>query len=378
MTETADSLFVNGRIHTMDATDTLVEAIAVRDGRIIGTGTDAEVLRHRGPSTQVVDLLRHTVIPGLVDSHIHVIRGGLTYNTELRWEGVRSVADALEMLRVQADRTPAPQWIRVIGGWTEYQFCERRLPTLEEINEAAPDTPVFILHLYSHAMLNRAALRALGYDRNIPEFDRGVVQTDARGVPTGMLVAKPSALILYKSLASAPALSAKDQLNSSRQFMRELNRLGMTSAIDAGGGGQNYPDDYAIVHELRDANQMTLRIAYNLFAQVPGKELEDFRRWVDMTKPGQGDAMLKVLGAGENLVWSAADFENFLEPRPDLNEGMESQLEAVISLLAERRWPFRIHATYDESIERFLNVFERVSERIPFDGLRFVIDHAET
>lgn len=374
----ADTIFTNGRITTLDPQLPEATAVAVKDGRITAIGQDAHVLRERADATRVVDLGKRRVIPGLNDSHIHVIRGGLSYNAELRWEGVRSVADALEMLRIQAERTPAPQWVRIIGGWNEYQFREKRLPTLQEINEAAPDTPVFILHLYSHAMLNAAALRALGYDENVPSFDRGVVETDSSGRPTGMLVAKPSALILYKSLAAAPPLGKQDQLNSSRQFMRELNRLGVTSAIDAGGGGQNYPDDYAIVHELRDAGQTSLRIAYNLFAQVPGKELSDYERWVEMTSPGHGDDMLKVLGAGENLVWSAADFENFLEPRPDLSDAMEGQLEAVVGLLASRKWPFRIHATYDESIDRFLNVFEKVAARTPFDGLRFIIDHAET
>lgn len=157
-----------------------------------------------------------------------------------------------------------------------------------------------------------------------------------------------------------------------------MNRLGVTSAIDAGGGGQNYPEDYKVIEELHKRGQMTMRIAYNLFAQSPGTELEDFKRWTKMTAPGDGDAMLRVNGAGENLVWSAADFENFLQPRPRLVEDMERELEQVTRLLVENRWPFRLHATYDESINRFLNIFEKVNSDIPFDGLRFIIDHAET
>ncbi|MGA7317764.1 MAG: amidohydrolase [Silvibacterium sp.] len=160
--------------------------------------------------------------------------------------------------------------------------------------------------------------------------------------------------------------------------MRELNRLGITSAIDAGGGFQNYPADYKVIEALHQKKQMTVRIAYNLFTQRPKHELEDFKNWTSSTKLYQGDHTLRLNGAGEMLVFSAADFEDFLEPRPDLDGVMEAELEQVVRLLAEKRWPFRIHATYDESIERFLNVFEKVNRDIPFNGLHWFFDHAET
>ncbi|MNP02965.1 5'-deoxyadenosine deaminase [compost metagenome] len=160
--------------------------------------------------------------------------------------------------------------------------------------------------------------------------------------------------------------------------MRELNRLGLTSAIDAGGGFQNYPEDYEIIEELHAKEQMTIRIAYNLFTQRPKQELEDFERWTDMLKPGQGTDFYRANGAGEMLVFSAADFEDFLQPRPDLPEGMEDELERVVRHLVEQQWPFRLHATYDESISRMLDVFEKVNRDIPFNGLHWFFDHAET
>src|SRR5207342_16369 len=124
--------------------------------------------------------------------------------------------------------------------------------------------------------------------------------------------------------------------------------------------------------------EMTLRIAYNLFTQKPQQEKDDFARWIKMTSPGKGDDYLRCNGAGEMLVFSAADFEDFLEPRPDLNASLEGELKEVVSLLAANRWPFRLHATYDESIGRFLNVFEKVNKEVPFAGLRWLFDHAET
>ena len=372
-----DTILHNAKIAT-NQVPSFVEAVAISGGKISAAGKNEDILRLREPGTQVTDANRRTVIPGLNDSHIHPIRGGLNYNLELRWDGVPSLADALRMLKDQAARTPAPQWVRVVGGWTEFQFAERRMPTLDEINEAAPDTPVFVLHLYDRALLNRAALQAVGYDKNAPDFPAGELQRDSRGNPTGLLIAKPNANILYATLARGPKLSREDQLNSSRLFFRELNRFGLTSAIDAGGGFQNYPDDYGVVNELHRNGELSVRLAYNLFTQKPKQELSDFQNWTKITKPGEGDDFYHVNGAGENLVFTAADFEDFLQPRPDMLPVMESELKAVVRHLVENRWPFRMHATYNETIERALNVYEEVNREIPFDGLHWFFDHCET
>jgi len=373
----ADCILHNARIAT-NGVPSFVEAIAIKDGKISINGSNDEILRQRGPATSLIDAKGRTVIPGLNDSHMHPIRGGLNYNMELRWDGVPSLVDALRMLKEQATRTPAPQWVRVVGGWTEFQFAERRMPTLDEINAAAPDTPVFVMHLYDRALLNGAALRAVGYTRETPDPPAGQIQHDNNGNPTGLLLAKPNANILYSTLAKGPKLSREDQLNSSRLFFRELNRFGVTSAIDAGGGFQNYPDDYAVVNELHRKGELSVRLAYNLFTQKPKQELADFQKWTKMTKPGEGDDFYRVNGAGEMLVFSAADFEDFLQPRPDMPPVMESELKAVIQHLVENRWPFRLHATYDETITRALKVYEEVNREIPFGGLHWFFDHCET
>lgn len=374
----ADLIVHNARITTLDRALPSATAIAVADGLVVAVGSDAEVLMHAGPRTTRVDAQGRRLIPGLNDSHTHLIRGGLNYNLELRWDGVRSLADAMVMLKAQVDITPAPQWVRVVGGFSQHQFAEKRLPTLAQLNAIAPDTPVFILHLYDRALLNRAALRAVGYSKDTPDPPGGQMQRDRAGNPTGLLLAKPNALILYATLAMGPKLPPDYQLNSTRHFMRELNRLGITSVIDAGGGFQNYPDDYEIIRKLHADDQLTVRIAYNLFTQKKGEELADFSRWSQMLKPREGDDMLRHNGAGEMLVFSAADFELFNEPRPELPPELEPDLESVVRLLSEKRWPFRIHATYDESITRVLDVYEKVDREIPFDGLHWIIDHAET
>jgi predicted amidohydrolase YtcJ len=373
----ADTILHNAKIAT-NGSPSSVEAVAITAGKITAAGPNEQILPQRGPATQVIDARGRTVIPGLNDSHMHPIRGGLNYNMELRWDGVPSLAGALRMLKEQAARTPPPQWVRVVGGWTEFQFAERRMPTLDEINSVAPDTPVFVMHLYDRVLLNAAALRAVGYTKDTPAPPAGEIQYDAKGNPTGLLLAKPNANILYSTLAKGPKPSREDQLNSSRLFFRELNRFGVTSAIDAGGGFQNYPDDYGVVDELHRNGELSIRLAYNLFTQKPKGELADFQRWTKMTKPGAGDDFYRLNGAGEMLVFSAADFEDFLQPRPDMEPVMESELKAVIRHLAENRWPFRLHATYNETISRALDVYEQVNREVPFDGLHWFFDHCET
>ncbi len=376
--DTPDLILRNARITTLDRSNPVADALALKDGLFTMVGAERTVLATAGPATRVIDCKGRRVLPGLIDNHLHIIRGGLNFNMELRWDGVRSLADAMDMLKRQVAVTPPPQWVRVVGGFTEHQFMEKRLPTLEEINAVAPETPVFLLHLYDRALLNGAALRAVGYTKDTPEPPGGQILRDGAGHPTGLLLARPNAGILYATLARGPKLPFDYQVNSTRHFMRELNRLGVTGAIDAGGGFQNYPDDYAVIQKLADEGQLTIRLAYNLFTQKPKAEKEDFLNWTKTSQYRQGSDYFRHNGAGEMLAFSAADFEDFRQPRPDMPAEMEEDLEGVVRILAENRWPWRMHATYDETIERALDVFEKVDRDTPLAELNWFFDHAET
>ncbi|HEY1926062.1 MAG TPA: amidohydrolase [Caulobacteraceae bacterium] len=376
--QSPDVILHGGRFSTLDRAQPSAEAVAIRDGRFVAVGKAPEVIALKGDATRMIDLKGARVLPGLIDNHLHIIRGGLNFNLELRWDGVRSLTDAMAMLKRQVAITPPPQWVRVVGGFTEHQFVEKRLPTIEELNAVAPDTPVFLLHLYDRAILNAAALRAVGYTKDTPEPPGGEIVRDASGAPTGLILAKPNAGILYATLAKGPKLPFDYQLNSTRHFMRELNRLGVTGAIDAGGGSQIYPEDYAVIQKLADDGLLTIRLAYNLFTQKPKAEAADFLNWTRTSKYKQGDDYFRHNGAGEMLVFSAADFEDFRQARPDMPAEMEGELEEVVQILAQNRWPWRMHATYDETISRALDVFEKVNRDVPLKGLNWFFDHAET
>jgi predicted amidohydrolase YtcJ len=317
------------------------------------------------------------------DSHLHVVRGGRFYNLELRWEGLDSLAEALDLLRRQAARTPENQWVRVVGGWTPFQFEERRMPTVDELNAAAPDTPVFVLFLYSGGMLNRAGLEALGIDRDSVAPAGSRFERDADGNPTGVLIADPNPAILYGTIARLPQLNAAEQLNSSRQFYHQLLTLGITSAVDAGGGGHRFPTNYAATQTLAARGELPLRVSAYLFPQEPGAELAQFQSWMDDYDANQNldlsrESGYVIEGGGELLVWSASDYENFTAARPALKDNAEAELEAVVRLHVKNAWPFRIHATYDESISRMLEVLEKVHADTPLTAVRWAFDHAET
>jgi len=376
----ADLIVHNAKIATQDTRAPEAQALAVRGERLVAVGSDADVLELRGERTRVIDAGGRRVVPGLDDSHLHAVRGGRFYNLELRWDGVASLERGLELIREQAKRTPKGEWVRVIGAWSPYQFAERRMPTTAELDVAAPDTPVFVLFLYSQAFVNRAGVAALGLTPQSVPPAGGRYEFVAGG--GAILHAAPSPAILYTTIAKLPQLSAEDQLNSTQHFYRELNRFGLTSVVDPGGGGHAYPGDYQATLALARRPHLPLRIASYLFAQKAGSELADYEKWTAEEKLELDRAVERlngyvVEGAGENLVWSAGDFENFMAARPELGARADAELAAVVRVLAKHQWPIRIHATYDQTISRILDVFETAFKETGYQA-RWALDHAET
>ncbi|MEU9455047.1 amidohydrolase [Streptomyces sp. NPDC048277] len=376
-TQPADLVLRNAKIFTGDRKRPAATALAVRGGSVTFVGGDREAAALAGPGTRVIDALGHRVVPGLNDSHNHVVRGGLHFVLELRWDGVRTLRQGPATVREQAARTPPGQWLRVAGGWSAEPVAEHRMPAPAELDAAAPDTPVVITHLHQAAILNRAALHAAGTSRDTPDPAGGQIVRGHDGEPTGILIAAPGAPLLYSTLAKAPVPDPEGQKGSTRQFLLERNRFGLTSLIDAAGGFQDFPSGYRAHTDLRAAGEPTVRIAYHLFPQTPGQAVEDLRRRTGTVRPDDGDEWLRLNGAGENLTWAAADFENFAQPRPELGP-YETEFESAVRLLTESGWGFRLHATYDETVRRDLPVFEKpAAEGLFPGGNRRLFDHVE-
>ncbi|MEM1312909.1 MAG: amidohydrolase [Pseudomonadota bacterium] len=376
----ADIVLLGGRITTMDPARPEATALAVRDGVFVAVGADDEMRALIGPFTQVIEARGQRVIPGLNDSHTHAIRGAVNYNLEVRWDGVDSLEEGLHLLREQAERTPEGQFIRVAGGFSEFQFKEKRLPTVAELDAVAPNHPVLIHHLYKLTLLNTKAVEYFGYDRpGHPTYPGGIIEKDAGGNATGRVLAAPSGLVMYKTLSAAPKLSIRDQINSSLHYFDALNGLGVTSVSDAGGGGMDFPDadPYQVVRWLRANDLLTTRIGYHSFPQNKGEELSDYQRWTADIRAGSGDDMLKFVGAGENLGWASYDYEIFADARPDIDADAEDYQTQVMTVLGEGEWPFRQHITYEETGDRLLPVYEDVAKGAGLTPGWFV-DHVET
>jgi predicted amidohydrolase YtcJ len=371
-----DLIVHNAKVTTLQSDRPEVQAFAVRGEKVIAVGEDAEIMRLRANNTRLVDAGGRRVIPGLNDSHFHLVRGGRDYNLELRWDGVDSLQRGLQMIAEQAARTPNGQWVRVVGGWSPYQFREKRMPTVAELNAAAPQTPVYVLFAYSEGLLNKAGVAALGWTADTKPPEGGSYEF----VDGGAMLRKPAAA--YTPIGMLPPLSAEDQVNSTQHFFRELSRFGLTSALDAGATNTPYPDAYQALAKLAARPAFPIRVSNLLFAQRPGTEREFYEKLTVEEKQNVNRAASRLNGyvfegAGEVLVWSSTDFEDFMAVRPDLQPQMERELTEVTRLVAQKQWPIRQHATYDESISRILDVFERIFRETGYRA-RWGIDHAET
>jgi hypothetical protein len=378
MPATADLIVVDAKITTLaDNGRGDAKALAIHGEQFLVVGEESEVMRSRDKDTRVISAHGRRVIPGLNDSHLHAVRGALFYNLELRWDGVASLERGLEMIAAQAKRTPADQWVRVMGGWTPFQFAERRMPSVAELNQAAPQTPVLVLFAYSEVLINETGVKLLGMT---PKSD-AAQDGSYKFVDGGAIVTGNTAV--YAVIAKLPALTKfEDRFNSTENFLRELTRFGITSTVDAGESATAYPDDYKALQLLATKSRLPVRISNFLFAQASGTELEFWEKWTKEASPGVNRAACRLggyvlRGGGEVMVWKAHDYENFMAPRPDWDADVDGNLTKVVRQLASHNWPIRMHATYDETITRIIDVFERVFEETSYRN-RWAIDHAET
>lgn len=253
----AEMILVNGKIVTLNPRVLMVQAVAIEQGRFVAVGTNEQIRAYAGPGTRVVDLRGRTVIPGLIDSHIHAIRQGLTWDEELHWQTATSLRQGLQMIRDRVARTPAGTWIVVAGGWHESQFTENRKPTPADLDAISSDHPIWVQYLYSEAMMNKAAMKAVGLTAETKDPFTGKVLKEASGQPTGTVTGFGGINAFYVKIPRPPL---EGQIASTRNWFRELNGLALTDVGDVAGGGLLWPGDYQAVSALHDRGELTLRL----------------------------------------------------------------------------------------------------------------------
>ncbi len=364
LAQPADLVISNARIVTLDSTSSIADAMAVRNGRIVALGSAATAGTLAGPDTRTIDVGGRTVIPGLIDSHMHAIRAALSYSTEVNWIGTSTIPEAMARLREAAEHAKPGSWLIVAGGWTEQQFAERRRPTEAELAAAAPEHPVWVQLFYNALVLTPKAREALGLSYNaLPP--RMSVERDADGVATGWL--KVDIVGLSALFDKLPKPGFKDNLAGTRKFFSELNRLGITGVVDP-GGFSIAPAQYAALFQTWRDRQLTVRVAYSLFAQDIGHELEEFRNLTQMLPMGFGDEMLHFNGIGERITGGMYNNDH-----PDA--AARDKFYEIIRWAAQRRLTLTIHWQENSSVGQLLDLFERLNAELPITGLRWSIAH---
>jgi len=361
----ADTILINGKVVTLDVTSTIAEAVAIEGPKIVAVGANAAIRRLAGPATRIIDLAGRTVVPGLIDSHMHAIRAGLRFGIETSWIGSPSVTDAMNRIRDAARRTLPGHWIVVAGGWTPLQFAERRAPNQAELIAAAPDHPVYVQLFYRAVLLTPGGFEKLGIatDADVPAG--GTIERGADGRPTGWITGKAPAITgLYRRL---PAPTLDQSIDGTRLYFRALNRFGLTGVIDPGGYNLA-PRDYEALFRLWRQGRLTVRVVYSICAPARGSELADFQQLTRFLPMGTGDGWLRFNGIGERVTWA---MNNNANP-----SDAEKEAYYRIGVWAARRgMALTMHWVWDDSVHHMLDVFERIDRTVPFRHLRWSIAH---
>ena len=363
--QNVDTILVNGKILTVDNQFSVRDAIAIRDGKIAAVGRSGDIRKLAGPASRVIDLQGHTVIPGLIDSHMHAIRAATTFSTEVNWIGAPSLTEALRRVH-EASQTMQPgSWLIVAGGWNEQQFQEKRRPTQAELVAAAPNNPVYIQLGYGWAVMTPAGFTLLHIagDADLPPNSK--LDRDASGKPTGGITGGQNAIVsLFDRL---PKPTFDEQVEGTRKFFRELNRLGLTGVGDPGGNNVT-PETYRALLKIWREHQLTIRVAYSLCGFTPGSEFEEYKSITQMLPMGFGDDMLRFNGIGERITWAMNNNE-----KP--NEADKQKYYEIVKWAAEQRMALTMHWMNDRSVNELLSIFERVNREVPITDLRWSIAH---
>jgi predicted amidohydrolase YtcJ len=359
-----DLVLVGGKVVTVDSQQSVREALAIRDGKILAVGTTAEIRRLAAPTTRVVELGGRTVIPGLIDSHLHAVRAALSFSTEVNWIGARSLREALARIAEAAQRRPPGSWLIVAGGWNELQFAERRRPTQAELEAAAPNNPVYVQLGYGWAVMTDDGFEKLGLSSEADLPAGGTLARDGERL-TGAISGGQAAIIALFDRLPKPTFA--EQIEGTRQFFRELNRLGLTGVVDPGGNNL-FPADYQALFDVWRRGELTVRVAYSLNGQTAGGELKELQGLTALTPMGFGDDKLHFNGLGERITFA---MNNNPEPTAEQKE----RYYEIARWAAERGMAITMHWGPDATIDHLLGIFERVNREVPIAPLRWSIAH---
>ena len=367
-------ILINGVVLTMDKSDRVAQAIAISGDRIVAVGSNAEIGKLADARTNVVDVGGRTIIPGLIDSHLHAIRGGQTYKFETYWYDVTTLDAALSELTLAAARKGPGHWVAVAGSWAPEQFAERRAPTVADLNKALPNNPAYVQYLYDYALINDRGMEVLGVNKEGASFPGIEIERDAQGKATGKLLGNIGSFSgLFAKISASSADAAKDSLAT---YFGVLSSFGVTGIVDAAGGGSGAAI-YDPLFVLWREGRLPLRVGYRISAQTPGNEAAWFAGVLAYLPPLFGDDKLKFVGLGEILVFKVNDGVRAAPGFRAADDGKEELLK-LATMAAQRKYSVEIHAYTDDAAKQILDVFERVAQTYDLRNLRWCIAHIST
>jgi len=356
--QSVDLVFLNGRILTMDDARPQAEALAVQGEYVQALGSNADMRALAGPKTQIVDLQGRMMVPGLIDSHIHAIRAGLTYSTEVSWSQAQTIEEALAAVRKAAHELQEGGWIIVAGGWTPLQFRQGRRPSHDELESAAPNHRLYVQELYQSLWLSPLARDTLLGEASEIVGALGIAED-------GWLSGNARSISNLYDLLPRPSLA--QSLEGTRAFFRKLNAYGVTGIIDP--GGYNMPlAAYEPVRHLARQNELSLRIAFFICAPQAGFERRDFETFLETGFANENTDRFRFLGFGENVVWGM--YNNDKPAAADI-----SRLIDVLDWAAQKKLSLTFHWNNAYSVHHLLGAIETIAPRHDLSSLRWSIAH---
>lgn len=367
----ADTILVNGKIVTVDDRFTIAQAVAIKDGRIVAVGKTAEIVKLAGAGTKKIDLKGKTVIPGLIDNHSHWVRAA--EHDELRLDGVTSRKQALKMLaeRIKAARPGA--WIVTLGGWSEEQFNDdpRGFP-MDELDRMAPNNPVAMQAIYRHSYLNTAAFTAAKIDASTPDPRGGKIEKDAGGKLTGLISGAGGVAFVA---AKVPHFDKDAWLANTRKLVTELNSMGITAWLDAGGRGMGAMH-YEPYKYLADRGELNVRVFYTTIRQpATPEQVDKVLAEIPQIKPFQGNDYFDNIGWGESVYSPVTT--TLLRPETTTKPENIAQMRRIAQALAERGIYLNSHVEMTVVIDAFLKEYEEINKVNPIKGLRWSYSHLD-
>jgi predicted amidohydrolase YtcJ len=370
--QTPNLVFYNGKIVTLDLKSSVASAVAIAGDSIVAVGDDKSVRALAGAGTRSVDLAGRTVIPGLIDSHLHAIRAGVTHRSEVDWSTVKTLDEGLAKIAQQAKARPG-EWVLVPGGWHMTQMKEQRAPTAAELARAGGDSPVYVQHMYDFVVLNPKAMERLGLTKDSKIAPAGKVMLDDKGEPTGQIEGDLATLSALFARTVKPDFA--EQVEGTRAFFKHLASVGLTGVIDPAGGGMS-PEAYQPLFQLWQRRELPIRVSF-FFNGRPGQETADLKQYALMLPRNFGDDWLKALGLGEVMVWGFHDGALGRSPDFKPRPGAADTLREIAQWAAGRGLRIQMHATMDSTASQILDIFEEADAKNSIKDLRWVIAHLE-